>query len=570
MLGLVLAGLVAYANTVDGEWVWDDASSILLHKHVQDPGKLLQLFQEDQHAFGRGAGNFYRPLLSATFLADYALSHRSGLDEMHPGGYPDVSPFLFHVSNMAWHIAAALLLLALLTRLGAPRFVRAAATLVWLVHPLHTEAVAYISGRADMMSAAFMFAGLCCALWKGASARRIAGVSLSILCFTGALLSKESALIFPVLLALVLFFDWRVDGDREARQGAARHFAPLAPAMALVVVYGVLRTSILKFAEAGASQTAPLAQRLVEVGQAFAFYMRVLFVPAGLHMEQSLAGTPAWTALAGYACLACILALVALAWRTRRYRIVLGLAWFLAAWLPISGLFPLNAPMAEHWMYLPMAGFWWAVAELVWEAVNRPVPRLAATKRMLTRPMAVLLVFFAAVSFLGLTVQRNQDWHSNETLFRATLAQNPNTLRVHYNLAVAYDDLLENNAGARRHYEAVLGFYQQQKRATSVDGDTTYVLPEEIDVRLSLGKLCLAQEEYAEAAGHFGRVAAGVSSQEHTAEVAAAAMGLGRAMLALGKPNDAMQALQQAMTLNAGLQPEVEALLTGAPIIPRM
>ena len=48
---LVILGLTAYANTVTGGWVWDDASSVLLHKHVQDPSTFFQLFQEDQHAF---------------------------------------------------------------------------------------------------------------------------------------------------------------------------------------------------------------------------------------------------------------------------------------------------------------------------------------------------------------------------------------------------------------------------------------------------------------------------------------------------------------------------------------
>ena len=69
---LVLLGCIASANSFTGEFVWDDASSILLHKHVQDPARLGQLFREDLHAFGRGQGNFYRPMLAVSFMADYA------------------------------------------------------------------------------------------------------------------------------------------------------------------------------------------------------------------------------------------------------------------------------------------------------------------------------------------------------------------------------------------------------------------------------------------------------------------------------------------------------------------
>ena len=71
---LAVLAFVAYGNTLPGEFVWDDASSILLHQHVKDPGKVFALFTEDQHAFAGGQGNFYRPLLSVTFMADYALA----------------------------------------------------------------------------------------------------------------------------------------------------------------------------------------------------------------------------------------------------------------------------------------------------------------------------------------------------------------------------------------------------------------------------------------------------------------------------------------------------------------
>ncbi len=101
LLFIAVAGVAAYINTFDGRWVWDDASSVLLHKHVQEPARLvhasltgempsgdlpaaiagavLQLYREDQHAFGRGEGNFYRPLLSTTFALDYLLSYQPEL-----------------------------------------------------------------------------------------------------------------------------------------------------------------------------------------------------------------------------------------------------------------------------------------------------------------------------------------------------------------------------------------------------------------------------------------------------------------------------------------------------------
>jgi hypothetical protein len=102
---LFLACAVAYLNTLDGEWVWDDASSVLLHENVQQPGQLFQLFREDQHAFGRGQGNFYRPLVSVSFMMDYLLSSGPKPEEYGDNSLPEVSPFLFHVSQIClWHL----------------------------------------------------------------------------------------------------------------------------------------------------------------------------------------------------------------------------------------------------------------------------------------------------------------------------------------------------------------------------------------------------------------------------------------------------------------------------------
>jgi hypothetical protein len=557
-VGIILAGAVAYVNTFDGEWVWDDASSVLLHQHVQDPLKFFQLFREDQHAFGQGQGNFYRPLVSASFMLDYLWSYEPGQETGSKASYPDIKPLLFHVTNMLWHIAAALLLFALLTLLDAPRLVRAAVPMIYVLHPLHTEAVAYISGRADMMSAAFMFAGLWFALRAETAARPAPGWVASGACFCGALLSKESAFVYPLLLGLLLFLRPRPETDGENRQaGYARRMAPLAIAVVIMAGYAGLRMTVLKFADAGSGPASPLGQRLVETGQAFAFYIRVLFLPFGLHMEQTLTGTPRWTALVGLLLLLACGAVVAVSLKKGQRRIALGMGWFLITWLPISGVFPLNAPMAEHWMYVPMAGFWWALAEMVW---------LGCERRPVVRRAALTGAYALGLFFLVLTVQRNQDWHSNERLFRATLAQNPATARVHYNLAVTYEDLLGNLPGARRHYEALLHLYDTQKRREARPGEETRraILPEEVDVHLSLGRVLRRQGEYLAAVEHLSPVMGLARSEQFRAHSGAAALEMGKCLLALGEAARADACFRQALAIDPGRVEEVEALLAGA------
>lgn len=552
VLSVVLLGVLAYAGTFANDWVWDDASSVLVHEHVQDPAKLLQLFREDQHAFGRGAGNFYRPLVSVSFMVDYWLSHDAALDPSPR----EIKPALFHAGNLAWHLAAALLLLAVLLRLKTPRFVALAVPAIFVVHPLHTEAVAYISGRADMMSAAFMFAGLWLALGTPKGRAHPVALVFSALCVTCALLSKESSFIFPALLAVLLLLR-SSEGERPA---VPQRLIPLAAPLVLVAGYGVLRATVLKFAE-NATVPSSLGQRLLETGQAFTFYLEKLFWPTNLHMEQSLAGYASWRAYLGWALILLVIFVIVASIHFRQRRIAMGLLWFVVAWLPISGIFPLNAPMAEHWMYVPMAGFWWALAEAVVLLGDGPAAQRSR----------VALAYGLCALLLVMTVARNRDWHDNETLFRATLADNPASERVRFNLAVSYQDISKNDAGARREYEALLQQYAERREASSVSG-RDYLLPDEDEVLLSLGRVLVRQGDYNAALPHLGRlisltppsVIEGPGGKAARATVTMAAVEAGRCFLALGDLGQAGAAFERAVQLDPSLAGYLQQLMAGS------
>ena len=561
---LLLACSVAYVNTLDGQWVWDDASSVLLHRHVQQPGQLAQLFREDQHAFGRGQGNFYRPLVAASFMMDYALSGGPRPDEYDPRTLPEVSPFLFHITNMLWHFLAALLFLALLHRLGAPRFVKAAAPLLFAVHPLHTEAVAYISGRADMMSAVSIFAALCFAVSAIRLQRPIGGTIGAACCFIGGLLSKESTLIYPVLLAVMFVMLTTITREREDAAAAnvenprLWRLAPLVSSLVILVVYLVLRTTVLRFAEGGAAVASPLFQRLVETLQSLGLYAQLLFVPVNLHMERTLDNVSPAYALGGALFLALLVVAIVVAWRRggpHNKRIALGFAWFLAAWAPISGVFPLNAPLAEHWMYVPMAGFWWALLEMLWRLCNSAPAR---------RRAAVAAVFLLCIVFTAMTAQRNRDWNNNERLFRATLKQNPNTTRVHHNLAVTYDNLKGNYAGARRHYERYLELRAQERAATGAEQGI--FTGDDIEARLSLGRVLLQSGEYVEAVNVLAPLKQLAEVDAWRPAAAMAAAQTGQALLALGDIVQAHLYFDEAITIQPELTSEIEAILSGMPL----
>lgn len=560
-LMLIGLGFLAYANTLNGDWVWDDASSVLLHKHVQDPSKIFQLFREDQHAFGRGEGNFYRPLVSVSFMLDYWLSYHPIHDAAPDLPVPGVKPLLFHLSNLGWHVAAAFFLALLLGRFHAPTWVRIAVAAIYVLHPLHTEAVAYISGRADMMSGAFMFAGLCLATVKAAPGRWPWGAYLgAVACFILALCSKESSLIFPVLLLLVVLFRVAEEHPGEKTPFMHRRGAlPLVASGAVLLAYAVLRTTILKFNTAAAASTAaPLGERLVETLQALAWYVQLLFWPTQLHMERTMAGATALDAALGALVLVGMLGGAVLAARAGHRRIALGLVWFLVTWLPISGIFPLNAPMAEHWLYVPMAGFWWALLEGIYLLTGGLAEAMTPRRWAATGAVAAL-----ALVLLHATVQRNEDWGNNERLFRATLRENPETTRVAFNLAVTYEDLDRNPAGARRLYELILDQYARNP----LPGGG--MRPDEAEVRLSLGRQLVKQGEYSDAIAQFSKLVPLSRDPKQAALAGDALFSIGECSLALGEVAQADRAFRAATQLVPALEPVVAARIEGSPLFKR-
>ena len=540
---LVFAAFLAYANSFANDFVWDDASSILLHQDVQNPANILQLFTKDQHAYGRGQGNFYRPLVSLTFMIDTWLSRPT-----IPEGAPQptqllLSPFIFHVSNTLWHAAAAIAFFALMTIARAPRPIRVLAPLLYVVHPLHTEAITYISGRADPMAGALLLGALCCALAFPANRN----VVWSSIFFVAALLSKESATIYPFLLLLAVLVLRPVpksDGVGTTAQRSA--LLPLISAGVIVGVYGALRFTLLRFASRGEGEASSLVQRMSEAGQAFALYIKLIFVPANLHMERTLDGVPGWAAVVGWALIIALAAMAFVAYAAKRDRIAFALGFFLITWFPISGIFPLNAPMAEHWMYLPILGFIWALFEIVWMFAGATVLRYPV----------YAIGYAASLAFVLVTAHRNYDWRNNESLYVATLKQNPNTIRVAFNLGVTYEDLIGNESGARREFKRVLELYKERKEA---QGNTGTYFDDEMEAHLSLGKLYAAEQKLNQAAAHFETLRRVTVNDSNSDVIANAYLEYARLMASIGRTDDAKKLLDEGAARVPALQEQREA-----------
>ena len=413
---LVLIGIGAAVRgpALAGPFLWDDNYLAVANPFIKSPALILESFRH--YLFLDSYSTHYRPVQNISFMPDYYL-------------WGD-NPFGFHLSNIFWHLAAGVMLFFLLRRLLAelPRTRLSPASshllafllaLLWMVHPVHSAAIDYISGRAD--SLAFFFAAaawltILCARCSDLLSARILLYSGSFILGLLALCSRESAIVWLVLFsAHQLFFECRM--SRRAR------LSVLIATLILLACYAGLRHLPPSRGQTLVAPDWTPATRVILMLRALGDYGRLMIFPSNLHMERtvfdpnSLRSPVSWQSHSGieYLSLTGLVVLAAFSIGIMRQEKgrdlrLLGAGWFLLGYLPISNLVSLNATVAEHWLYLPSVGF------LIF---------LSGCALALPRRAHSWIVVVAGVFVVGLSVRsycRSADWSSDERFFQQTLS----------------------------------------------------------------------------------------------------------------------------------------------------
>jgi protein O-mannosyl-transferase len=419
---LFLATLVfaVYAPALRNGFVWDDTALILRDPLIRSWRLIPEGFQHFLFTDAT-ASDFYRPVQRLTYTLDY------GAFAFHPAGY--------HLTNIVCHLAATLALLLLADELlglfgieeRKRRGIAFFATLAWAIHPVHTAAVVYASGRADPLAAAFGFLGL----YSGIRSLRTNGANRWIFLFAaGALflvsaLSKEAGIVFLLLWSAILLLKKRWN-----------EFLPATVvALFVVVIYLSLRLPAEHVPAPTLRTPAPLLVRPIVAARAFAEYAGLILLPINLHMDRDVETHPegggaarvnsaAWREL--QTLLGVLLVGGAVYWlmRSRRGDAAISGCLVLAAiaYLPISGIFLLNATIAEHWIYLPTA--------FLFLAAGLAISRFSISKPVLGSALAVWFLFLGARTWI-----RTFDWKDQRTFLERTLASGGDSARMLINLA---------------------------------------------------------------------------------------------------------------------------------------
>jgi hypothetical protein len=432
------------------------------------------------------------------------------------------APVWFHLTNVACHVIASLMTFGLAQRLLHRRREAIACGVLFSVHPVHTEAVANIAGRPELLAAMFVMLALYACLRACQGVPRLSWFALAFGSTLLATFSKESAVTTPMLAALLLW--WR------AQPVGRRHIAAVCTvtvACALYLAARMLAVGTLGLRVPPPFVDNPLAHtsalpRIATALVVLMEYAGVLTVPIRLSADETFDQVPVVTAITDVRFLAAIGAatiVLVLVHRLRRnipaawYGVLFGVA---ALGVTANILFPIGTIKAERLLYLPSFGWCIAAAALVG---RRP--------RVATRIIVSMAVLFAIR-----TSVRNGDWRDDYSLFSATAMTSPNSVRAQANAGAVranqgeFDMALEDYTNAVRIYPrfapAELGLGRLlEMRGRIAEAVRAYDAalesdPSNIEASLRAGDLHAAAGDFSGAVGAYRQ---GLANQERHPEL---------------------------------------------------
>ena len=332
---VVLAVALAFGSLCSAEFTWWDDAATVHHNDRLNPPTLGGTAYYWTHA----ADGLWVPI---TYTAWAGLAALARLDTPGADGIA-LNPWVFHGANVLVHVLAALAVLGLLRRLTKSDVAACAGTLLFALHPVQVEAVAWVSGMKDVLAGGLGLAALLCYVEAAGRQRRDGRLwyALATLAFVAAMLAKPSAATVPLLAATIDWFLLR----RPLRRVA------WAAGPWLVLAVPVLVVARLAQGVESVANVALWARPLV-MGDSLAFYLYKLVWP--LHLGVDYGRRPAVLLAAGRVDLrrraraagagggAVVLG------RRRRPWLLTGGLLFVAALLPVSGLGDVPVPGHFH------------------------------------------------------------------------------------------------------------------------------------------------------------------------------------------------------------------------------
>ncbi len=421
----ILLSFLVFGNGIFGDFVFDDVTVVQNRGDLTNSANFFNLFVSPYHQNNPKTG-LYRPFTMAT----YSLNHN----------ILGSSPVGFHIVNIIIHALNSFLVFWLVVWLLKSRPLAYISSLLFLLHPIHTEAVTSIVGRAELLA---FFWSLITIYLLSKNDKILAAMS-----FLLALMSKEIALmVLPVIFYLDVFFL-----NKNWRKSITNNLFLAFP----LVLYLFLRYLALGRYFAGEMKTtiisnpllfASFPERIFTALKVLVLYTEKLIWPFHLSADYSYNAIPVIKnlfssplSLAGLIILAG-LGTALISDKIRRTGYGFASAVFLLPYLMISNLIsPVGTIMGERLMYFPSLGFAIVSALIVVKLFppKADPPLAEKLKEKIYKIAGLSLLVFLIVFYGTRTFIRNKDWHDARALFSVTIKESPGSLITRTALAGVY------------------------------------------------------------------------------------------------------------------------------------
>ena len=512
---LCVLGIIIYSGTFNNQFVFDDYPNIVDNQYIRD----FKDFRIVRAIFPARAFGLF------TFMVNYRLHG------LHVTGY--------HVVNLLIHILSSCMVYWLVSLiLSAPsiqkdrisehkHIIAGFSALLFLTHPVQTQAVSYIVQRLASLAALFYLSALGLYIKARLTDNKLIFriflfIAAGICAFLG-MFTKETLFTLPFVILIFEFFLLRTAGKTLFKFDKIKLlwaipfvlFVLLIPYLNYFNITYVLQPRISQ--RYGDPAVTPLYYLITQF-KVIVYYIKLLFFPVNQRLDYDFPLSVSFfepKVILSFIVLSALMYLAYYLYKRRKTVIALGIIWFFLTLSIESTIVPLSNVIFEHRLYLPMFGvvllFVASLYYLLWKNHSK----------------AMMIVLVTLVGILSvMTHQRNKVWKDNYTLWSDNVTKSPNKDRTHYNLGLALADRGMNDL-------AIGEFYR-----------TLSLNPTHIKACISIGNIFNEQGNFNEAIKEFGR------ALEMNPDYEEVYFNRGNAYIETGKFNEAVRDFEKALALN--------------------
>jgi len=426
ILLIVLFTFVIYSNTFFNGFVFDDEFFIVDNFEIRSLENIPSYFLEPS------VGNLYRPVRSVLYSVTFF--------------FWKLNSFGYHLNAIILHLLVSIIVYLILSEIVSRKRFSLIASLLFVVHPIHTARVANMTAGFDLLGILFLFwAFYNYVIFRKYDNKR--AFVYSIILFVVGLFSSEEVVVFPII---VLLYDFCFS---EKKTTVFRKLKSFWIYIASLLFYFAIRFSVLKqIGRAEVYFLGNLQTRIFSTSIIFARYIYILLFPFRLTVDYYVQVYKSFSIPVVFALL---LFLVIFFFWIKSYKghkvAFFSIGWFFITLIPFSNLFPVHSFMADRYLYVASFGFITLLVYLLDKFFN-----LKFFNKKISKLTYIIVIVFLIVIYSSVTVVRNSEWGDEHTLLLKAVQRQPKSSNAHNDLGMVYQQKKLYNSAFDEYKQAIL------------------------------------------------------------------------------------------------------------------